>query len=95
MLSRTHAILYIIDNTELEAGIPPEVIEEGNKIMEQLLRSWASQVSGFDGEDVDMDADEDSDSPEAQVQALQRCMEGFREQIEGNQWIQRVLASLI
>lgn len=85
----------IIDNTELEAGIPPEVVEEGNKLIEQLLRTWASKVSNDDGEDVDMDAGEYDDSPEAQVEELRKCVEEFRPQIEDNQWVQRVLASLI
>ena len=86
-------LTYVVDNSELEAGLSPEVIEEGNKIVEQLLRTWASRVSGQDGEDVDMDADTD-DSPEAQVEELRKCMEQFKSQIEGNAWVQRVLTSL-
>ncbi len=85
----------IIDNTELEAGIPPEVVEEGNKLIEQLLRTWASKVSSDDSEDVDMDGGESDGSPEAQVEELRKCVEAFRPQIEDNQWVQRVLASLI
>ena len=89
------SLTSIIDNTELEAGIPPEVVEEGNKLIEQLLRTWASKVSNDDSEDVDMDAGEYDDSPEAQVEELRKCVEEFRPQIEDNQWVQRVLASLI
>ncbi|KAI9065630.1 DNA mismatch repair protein [Trametes sanguinea] len=75
-----------------EPELPPEVVEEGTRIVEELLRTWAETQSGNDGEDVVM-ADEDS-SPEAQLEELKRCVEKFRPQIESNPWAQHVLTSL-
>ena len=47
-----------------DAAFPPEVVEEGTQIMEELLRSWAqatsspttgtAQLTGAHGEDVEM-----------------------------------------
>ncbi|OCH93883.1 hypothetical protein OBBRIDRAFT_723791, partial [Obba rivulosa] len=75
-----------------DAEMPPEVVEEGTKIVEELLRTWASQTPGTDGEDVVM-GDEEL-SPEAQLEELKRCVEQFRPRIEGNAWVQTVLASM-
>ncbi|OBZ78347.1 DNA mismatch repair protein msh-2 [Grifola frondosa] len=80
------------DKDTSESDLPTEVIEEGTKIVEELLRTWASNTSGHDGEDVVM-MDDDA-SPDAQLEELRRCVEQFRPRIEGNPWVQRVLASL-
>ncbi|KAJ3554127.1 hypothetical protein NM688_g3265 [Phlebia brevispora] len=82
------------DNSDLEHDLSPEVINEGNMIIEQVLRTWASRTSGHDDEDVDMDASDPEVSPEAQVRQLRECMEEFRPKIEGNAWVQRTLATL-
>ena len=88
---RSSTLIRVIDNSELEAGLSVEEIEGGNKIIEQLLRTWTSRLSAQDVEDVNMDVDE---SPESQVEELKKCVERFKPQIEGNAWVQRVLASL-
>lgn len=68
-------------------------MEEGTKIVEELLRAWAAS-SGNDGEDVVM-ADASADlSPEEQLAELRRCVEQFRPQIESNAWAQSLIASL-
>ncbi len=67
------------------------MIEEGTKIVEEMLRAWASR-SADDGEDVVM-GDEHA-SPEEQLEVLKRCVEQFRPKIESNPWAQSLLASL-
>ncbi|KAG6917777.1 hypothetical protein DXG01_001182 [Tephrocybe rancida] len=75
-----------------EDGIPAEVTEEGLQIMEDFLRTWSTQPSAHDGEDVVMtDGDEDADT---QLQELRNCMQAFRPRIENNLWLQSVLSSL-
>lgn len=82
-------------NSESKAGepqLPPEVVEEGTRIVEELLRTWASQISQRDGDDIVMEDSEDSAATE--LEKLKRCVEQFRPQIEGNAWVQHLLASL-
>ncbi|EED80646.1 predicted protein [Postia placenta Mad-698-R] len=82
-------------NSESKAGesqLPPEVVEEGTRIVEELLRTWASQISERDGDDIVMEDSEDSAATE--LEKLKRCVEQFRPQIEGNAWVQHLLASL-
>ena len=71
--------------------MPPEVVEEGTKIIEEMLHAWASK-SAHDGEDVVMD--DDDVSPEEQLEELRRCVEQFRPRIESNPWAQSLLAAL-
>ena len=68
---------------------PPEVTEEGLKIVEGLLKQWAGEP---DGEDVEM-ADVD-DSPEAQLEELKKIVNAHKEQIEGNEWLKTVITAL-
>lgn len=79
-------------STEAEAQFPPEVVEEGTKLIEQLLTEWTTSQE-TDGEDVTM-ADEDGDDSEAQLAVLRRCMDKYRSQLEGNPWVRHVLQSL-
>ncbi|KAG5724842.1 DNA mismatch repair protein msh-2 [Termitomyces sp. T112] len=75
-----------------DEAIPADVTEEGLQIMEDFFRTWSSQPSGNDGEDVVMrDTDQD---PDVQLQELQKCMKEFRSRIEKNRWLQSVLSSL-
>ncbi|KAH9933894.1 DNA mismatch repair protein [Fomitopsis serialis] len=82
-------------NTEKrgEPELPADVVEEGTKIIEELLRTWAANTSQEDGEDIVM-ADTDDSVASAQLAQLKKCVEQFRPQIEGNAWVQSVLASL-
>jgi len=82
-------------NTD-QAGEPelsPDVVEEGTKIVEELLRTWASRTSEQDGDDVIM-LDADEPSPTAQLEELKRCIEQFRPRIESNPWVQHILTTL-
>ncbi|KZT10399.1 DNA mismatch repair protein [Laetiporus sulphureus 93-53] len=81
------------EGNDSEPQLPAEVVEEGTKIIEELLRTWASMPPDHDGEDVTM-AEEDEPSPAAQLEQLKRCVEQFRPQIEANAWVQSILASL-
>ncbi|KAF9004638.1 DNA mismatch repair protein [Cyathus striatus] len=74
---------------ESDGLISPEATEEGVTIMEQLLREWASD-HGQDDDDIIM---EDL-TPEAQMEALKRCVEKYRPQIESNAWLRSVMTSL-
>ncbi|KAI0689572.1 muts domain V-domain-containing protein [Cytidiella melzeri] len=82
------------DRREIDADIPSEVIEEGSKLVEQLLQTWASQTPVRDGEDIVMADGEDELGPEAQLAELKKCFEQFRPQLEQNLWAQRLLESL-
>ena len=78
-----------------ESQFSPEVIESGVQIVEELLKTWASrspsEPSAVDGEDIVMS---DDLSPEAQLDGLKSCFSEYHERIEGNPWIQSILASL-
>ena len=75
--------------------VDPEVVEEGTKLVEQLLKTWAGGASGQDDEDIVMaDDEEDLGDPEAQLVELKKCFEQFRPQLEGNAWVKQVLSTL-
>ncbi|KAI0937540.1 hypothetical protein AcV7_003542 [Taiwanofungus camphoratus] len=80
------------DDQPGEADLSAEVIEEGTKIIEELLRDWASHISGQDGEDIVMS--DEALSPADQLEQLKTCINQFQPRIEGNQWVQSVLNSL-
>lgn len=70
----------------------PEVTEEGSKLVQDLMRSWAMQTSQ-DSEDVDMDVGDD-DRAEEELSALRQCVEQYKDRIESNPWIQSLLTTL-
>jgi DNA mismatch repair protein MSH2 len=73
--------------------IPEEVVSEGVALVEEMLRKWAGGAGiGSDG-DVEMSDASGSDA-EAQLASLKACVEEYRDRIEGNAWVQGVLASL-
>lgn len=75
--------------------VDPEVVEEGTKLVEHLLKTWAGGASGQDGEDVVMaDDEEDLGDPESQLAELKKCFEQFQPQLEGNAWVKQVLSTL-
>jgi DNA mismatch repair protein MSH2 len=76
---------------EAEA-LPEEVVSEGVTLVEEMLRKWAGGA-GADG-DVEMGDTEGARDPEAQLARLKACMEEYRERMEGNAWVQGVIASL-
>lgn len=81
---------------DTSAGLDETVIEEGNALVEQFLRTWAVRVAQQDDGDVvmgDDDGDENS-APEAQLEELEKCFEEFRHRLDGNPWAQRIVASL-
>ena len=81
------------NHEKAEPELPADVVEEGTKIVEEMLRAWASSGPGHDGEDVVM-GDEEEATPEEQLEELRRCVEQFRPRIEGNAWAQSLIASL-
>ncbi|KAG6821133.1 hypothetical protein H0H93_006472 [Arthromyces matolae] len=91
---RDITLLYKVepDTKSLNEDVPPEVTEEGLRIMEDFFRAWSTQSLSNDGEDVVM-ADDDRDLT-TQLQTLQKCMKDFGPQIESNSWLQSVLSSL-
>jgi len=75
-----------------ESHFSPEVIENGVQIVEELLKTWASQTpSAAHDEDVVMS---DDLSPEAQLAELKNCFSAYQEKIDNNPWVQSLLASL-
>ncbi|THH29236.1 hypothetical protein EUX98_g4951 [Antrodiella citrinella] len=79
---------------EADAQFAPEVVEEGTKLIEQLLREWsASQVNGAD-EDISMTDEADEDDSEVQLAELKKCIEKYRGRLEENPWVRHVLQTL-
>ncbi|KAL5514499.1 hypothetical protein ACEPAG_2588 [Sanghuangporus baumii] len=78
---------------EKEYSHPNEVIDEGSKLVEEILREWGQRCSASeqDGEDVIMDDDE---KVERDIAVLKECIGKYQNQIEGNPWIQSLLATL-
>lgn len=74
-----------------ESQFSPEVIESGVQIVEELLKTWASQAPAADDEDVVM---ADDLSSEAQLTELKSCFSTYQERLENNPWVQSLLASL-
>lgn len=77
-----------------ESQFSPEVIENGVQIVEELLKTWASQTpsaSAAHDEDVVMS---DDLSPEAQLAELKNCFSAYQERIDSNPWVQSLLTSL-
>ncbi|KAJ6454605.1 muts domain V-domain-containing protein [Mycena sanguinolenta] len=72
----------------IESEFPPEVTDEGIKIVDELLSAWAHPP--HDGEDVVMT----DDTPQAQLEQLKRCVAQFQPRIEANPWVLSVLGSL-
>ena len=72
---------------------PKEITDEGSKIVEEFLTTWASQCAAAksDGEDVVMDNDDDVDR---EITILKETLEKYRDRIEGNPWIQSLIATL-
>lgn len=87
-----HKSLLSLASADADAEFPAEVMEEGTKLIEQLLAEWsASQLD--DGEDIAM-AGADDDDTEVQLQELRKCMDKYRPQLEANPWVRHVLQSL-
>ncbi len=57
--------------------------------MESIMKSWSQ--SRHDSEDVSM---EDQSDVERQLNDLRRVIESFKPQLDHNQWLQSVIASL-
>ena len=76
-----------------EPELSEEVVEEGTKIVEELLQTWAANSAQVDGEDIVM-ADGDVPDAATQLAELKRCFEQFRPKLETNPWVQSVLTSL-
>lgn len=76
----------------IDKDMPVDVTNEGIAIVEELLSTWAASQTQ-DGEDVVME-DADGASPEVQLEELKRCFDDFRPKIEGNAWLQSLLATL-
>ncbi|KAK0203192.1 muts domain V-domain-containing protein [Desarmillaria ectypa] len=72
--------------------MPVEVTNEGIAIVEELLSTWAASQAQ-DDDDVVMEGI-DGVSPEVQLEELKRCFDNFKPKIEGNAWLQSLLATL-
>ncbi|KAG8922287.1 MutS-like protein [Tulasnella sp. 418] len=76
-----------------------EEIEEGTKIIQEVLRTWAERSghkADADG-DVDMDGGEKVDDAavaQRELEVLRRCFEEFKDQVEGNAWCRTMLETL-
>lgn len=61
-----------------------------------MLKTWASRTSVYPAQldDGDIVMDDAEMSPEKQVEELRECMKEFAPRIEGNAWVQKLLATL-
>lgn len=80
----------LLDDKHMDVDVPPEVTDEGIRIVEDLLRTWLASTSQSDGEDVVME----ELSTEVQVEQLKSCVDKFLPQIENNSWLQSLLNTL-
>ncbi|KAJ4001111.1 muts domain V-domain-containing protein [Lentinula boryana] len=76
------------DDKNMDVEVSPEVTDEGIRIVEDFLRSWASTT---DGEDVVME--EEEASPEQQLEQLKAHVDKFLPQIESNSWLKSLLTT--
>ncbi|KAI0732603.1 DNA mismatch repair protein [Fomitopsis betulina] len=76
-----------------EPGLSEEVVEEGTRIVEDLLRAWTANSAQMDDEDTVMTDDDEPDAA-TQLAELKVIFERFQPRLEGNTWVQSVLASL-
>lgn len=83
----------ISEDKNQDPALSEETVEEGTKIVEEFLRTWAANTAQTDDEDVVMADDDESDAA-AQLAELKKCFERFQPKLEGNAWVQSVLASL-
>ncbi|KAG5220992.1 MutS protein [Salix suchowensis] len=89
---RIKADCIATENSSTQDVASEAIAEEGIKIVEELLRTWASKASRSSTDaDVDMD---DEVSTETQLDELRQCVELFGPQLEQNPWIQSLLGSL-
>ncbi|KAL4247478.1 DNA mismatch repair protein MSH3 [Abortiporus biennis] len=86
------------EQSQTEPQFAPEVVEAGTKIVEEILKTWSSNVQNRkDGDDIIMTQDENDSSdlsPEAQLEELQKCMDQYRTQIAENPWVQHIISTL-
>jgi len=75
-----------------EPVFPPEVVDEGTKLVEQVMREWSSTLGEHD-EDVMM-IDVDDDDPAQQLDQLRQCFAKYRDRLEGNAWVKHLLSTL-
>lgn len=82
-------------DVSMEEELPEEVVEEGVRLVEELLRKWSggAAAKGADGEDVMM-VDESDDDVEVQLKELRACFEEAGPKLQENAWVKRLLASL-
>ena len=76
-----------VDDKNMDVDVPPEITDEGIKIVEEFLRSWAASN---DGEDIVMDEELSS---EEQLEQLKAHVDRFLPQIESNPWLKSLLTT--
>ncbi|EJD05353.1 DNA mismatch repair protein MSH2 [Fomitiporia mediterranea MF3/22] len=72
---------------------PKEIVDEGSKIVEQLLQEWTARCASAETGDGDVIMDED-EKAEKDLVALQNCVAKYQGQIDANPWIQQLIATL-
>ena len=77
---------------EVDQELPDDVVEEGVRLVEELLRKWSS-AKGTDGEDVVM-GDGGEEDVEAQLKELRACFEEAGPKLQENAWVKNLLSSL-
>ena len=65
-------------------------MDDGSRIIEDLLHSWARKCEGKDGDDVIMDEVD----PDASLEFLRQCVSEQKSRIDNNPWTVSLLSSL-
>jgi len=79
--------------TESTNQVSPEVQDEGITIIESLLHAWSSRTSTSDDDAMIVDGEENNLDVQAQLNELKKCVEEFQPKIQGNAWVQSLLAA--
>lgn len=82
-----------------EEKFDEEVTKEGVQLMEDILRTWSSTISGGGDGDVEMgdattEGDNNEEDYEAQLNQLKAILEEYGPAIRKNTWLQDVVQNL-
>jgi DNA mismatch repair protein MSH2 len=70
---------------------------EGTALIGEILKSWAAKTAHLDrreggDDDVDMEGDGDDEVKVAEeYEELKRCLDEYKDRLEGNAWVRQVL----
>ncbi|KAI5118904.1 hypothetical protein M0805_002819 [Coniferiporia weirii] len=82
------------DEREGRPAHPREVTEEGSRLIEEMLHTWASRCAGSSEDDGDDPMNGGNEGVDTDITILKDCLEKYRGRIDANPWIQSLLSAL-